>query len=72
LLPFLSHLKSPAIAAFFQNTLGIVDVIWKNFLIELKMIKKQDKPDVKIIHDIYVRLQTMSADLNSMELQSFL
>ena len=72
LLPSLSRFNTPTLAAFFQSTLDVEDVSWVDLTKELGEIKAKLKPDIKVIQDIYHRLQRMSADLGSEDLESFL
>jgi hypothetical protein len=73
LLPSLSHLNTPILTVFFQNTLDINDVAWSDLIEELdEGIKAKDKPDIKVIQDIYLRLQRMSVDLGPGDLESIL
>jgi hypothetical protein len=72
LLPSLSHLNTTILAIFFVNTLNIADVSWKDLIDELKVMKAKGIPDTKIMQDIYLRLQSMLADLESEDLQSIL
>ena len=68
----MSHFNTPALTAFFQSTLDVKDVSWVDLTKELGEIKAKIKPDIKVIQDIYLRLQRMSADLGSEDLESFL
>ncbi|RDL30730.1 Uncharacterized protein BP5553_10075 [Venustampulla echinocandica] len=72
LLPALSHFKTPFIAYFFQFTLGVRNVSWDDLTRELRAIKAKTKPDINVVQDIYLRLQRMSADLESKYLESLL
>jgi hypothetical protein len=69
LLPSLSHLNTSILAIFFVETLDIVDVSWSDLVLELDEIREESKPDMKIVQDIYLRLQRMSADLEPEELE---
>ena len=68
----MSHFNTPALTAFFQSTLDVKDVSWVDLTKELGEIKAKIKPDIKVIQDIYLRLQRMSADLKSEDMESFL
>jgi hypothetical protein len=68
----LSHLNTPILAAFFQNTLGVKDVSRRDLIRELRAIKAENKPDIKVVQDIYLRLQRMSADMDSEDLELLL
>jgi hypothetical protein len=72
LLPSLSHLNTSILTIFFQKTLDIDDVSWVDLANELEEIKDESKLDLKIVQDIYLRLQKMSADLDSEELEAIL
>jgi hypothetical protein len=72
LLPSLSHLNTPILTVFFQNTLDIEDVSWVDLVSELGAMKAENKPDTIAVQDIYLRLQRMSADLESEELEAIL
>jgi hypothetical protein len=72
LLPSLSHLDTSILAIFFVKTLDIDDVSWVDLVSELEGIKAESKLDLKIVQDIYLRLQKMSADLDSEELDAIL
>ena len=73
LLPSLSHLNTPILTVFFQNTLDIKDVAWSDLIEELdEGIKAKDKPDIKAVQDIYLRLQKMLVDLGPGDLESIL
>jgi hypothetical protein len=72
LLPYLSHLNTPILAAFFQKTLGVKDVSRRHLMRELRAIKAENKPDIKVVQDIYLRLQRMSADMDSEDLELLL
>lgn len=72
LLPSLSHLNTPILTVFFQNTLDIEDVSWVDLVSELGAMKAENKPDTIAVQDIYLRLQRMSADLGSEELEAIL
>ncbi|KAF8857981.1 hypothetical protein BDZ45DRAFT_743799 [Acephala macrosclerotiorum] len=61
LLPSLSHLNTPYLTAFFQNTLGVEDVSWGDLTRELGAIKAENKPGIKVVQDIYLRLQRMAS-----------
>jgi hypothetical protein len=39
---------------------------------ELRAIKAENKPDIKVVQDIYLRLQRMSADMDSEDLELLL
>jgi len=62
LLPSLSHINTPNLTAFFQKTLRIKDVSTKDLFQELYIIRERNKPDIKIVQDIYFRLQIIFAD----------
>jgi hypothetical protein len=73
LLPSLAHLNTPILTVFFQNTLDIKDVAWSDLIEELgEGIKAKGKPDIKVVRDIYLRLQKMSVDLDPGDLKSIL
>lgn len=72
LLPSLSHLNTSTLAIFFVETLDIHDVSWPNFVNELEDMKAESEPDMKIVRDIYLRIQKMSADLESLDLEAVL
>ena len=73
LLPSLSHLNTPILTVFFQNTLNIKDVAWSDLIEELDDgIKAKDEPDIKVVQDIYLRLQKMAVDLGPGNLESIL
>jgi hypothetical protein len=63
LLPFLSHLSIPILTVFFKDTLDVHDVSSEDLTLELGAMKAKIKPDIKVVQDIYLRLQEMSADL---------
>jgi hypothetical protein len=69
----LAHLNTPILTVFFQNTLDIKDVAWSDLIEELgEGIKAKGKPDIKVVQDIYLRLQKMSVDLDPEDLKSIL
>jgi hypothetical protein len=72
LLPALSHLNTSILAIFFVDTLDILDVSWNDLTYELEMIQEEGNPDMDIVQDIYLRLQEMSANLESEDLDSIL
>lgn len=71
-LPSLSHLNTSILAIFIVETFDIADVFWPNLVHELDEIKEGGKPDMKIVQDIYLRLQRMSADLEPEKLEAIL
>ncbi|TVY16404.1 hypothetical protein LARI1_G008274 [Lachnellula arida] len=73
LLPYLSRFNTTnttVLTAFFQETLDIPDVSWGNLTDELDKRQMENLQDMKINQDIYLRLQKMSADMDSEELES--
>jgi len=70
LLPYLSRFNTTILTAFFQETLDIPDVSWGNLSDELHDRRLENLHDMKIYQDIYLRLQKMSADMDSEELKS--
>ena len=71
LLSVMSEFNNDLLTNFFRDTLGVKDVAWLDLILELKARKRTDRPDNTVIRDIYLRLQRMSADLSSVDLQNF-
>jgi hypothetical protein len=71
LLPAMSQFNNALLTVFFRDTLQVKDVDWLDLICELGARKRTDRPDLTVIQDIYLRLQRMSADLSSEDLQAF-
>jgi hypothetical protein len=70
LLPRLSGVNSSTLTAFFNDTLGVENASWLDYLKELIAIKKTDEPMIETVRDIYHRLQSIASILDSQLLES--
>jgi hypothetical protein len=66
----MSQFNNALLTVFFRDTLQVKDVDWLDLICELGARKRTDRPDLTVIQDIYLRLQRMSADLSSEDLQA--
>lgn len=61
--------NTPTLTTFFKETLDIKDVSWVNLISELKARQGKEQQDVKVIQDIYLRLQEVSAHMEPKNLE---